>query len=76
MLNNMWGKFGQNLNKTQIQEFDDPIKFHEFLDSDSIEVQQVSVVSEKVVEVYYKHQDNDVPVNANLNIFVAAFTTC
>ena len=76
MLNNMWGKFGQNVNKTQIQEFDDPIEFHKFLDQDSIEVQQVSVVFEKVVEVYYKHSQHDIPVDSNLNIFVAAFTTC
>ena len=76
MLNNMWGKFGQNVNKTQIQEFDNPIEFHQFLDQDSIEVQQVSVVSEKVVEVYYKHSEHDIPVDPNLNIFVAAFTTC
>ena len=68
MLNNMWGKFGQNVNKTQIKEFDDPVEFHEFLDQDSVEVQQVSVVSEKVIEVYYKHAEHDIPVDPNLNI--------
>ena len=30
MLNSMWGKFGQRLNKTQLQEFDDPKAFHQF----------------------------------------------
>ena len=28
MLNSMWGKFGQKPNKTQVKEFDDPVKFH------------------------------------------------
>ena len=27
MLNSFWGKFGQRINKTQVQEFDDPQKF-------------------------------------------------
>jgi len=27
MLNSMWGKFGQHLNKTQVKEFDDPKPF-------------------------------------------------
>ena len=31
MLNSMWGKFGQRLNKTQIQTFDDPQTFTPFL---------------------------------------------
>ena len=36
MLNSMWGKFGQRLNKTQVQTFDDPQAFHQFLDTDTI----------------------------------------
>ena len=75
-LNSMWGKFGQNLNKTQIKVFNDPLEFHEFLDSDAIEVLQVSVRNEEMVEIHYKYQAEDVPVSPNLNIFVAAFTTC
>ena len=38
MLNSMWGKFGQKPNKTQVKEFDDPIQFHEFYDSDKYDV--------------------------------------
>ena len=29
-----------------------------------------------MVEVHYQYQDQDIPVSPNLNIFVAAFTTC
>ena len=29
-----------------------------------------------MVEVHYQHQEEDIPVSPNLNIFVAAFTTC
>ena len=76
MLNSMWGKFGQRLNKTQIQAFDDPHAFHCFLDSDALDVRHVSVVTDQMVEVHYQKQKEDIRVSPNLNIFVACFTTC
>ena len=72
----MWGKFGQNLNKTQIRVFNDPQAFHEFLDSNVVEVSNVYIRMPELVEVHYKHQTEDIPINPHLNIFVAAFTTC
>ena len=76
MLNSMWGKFGQRLNKTQIQTVDDPQAFHRFLATDTLDVRHVSVINDNMVEVYYQHQEEGIPVSPNLNIFVAAFTTC
>ena len=77
MLNSMWGKFGQNLNKTQVKVFSDPIVFHEFLESDQNDVTQVHVINDNMVEVHFKNKAEDVAINPNLNnIFVAAFTTC
>ena len=76
MLNSMWGKFGQKLNKTQVKEFDDPIQFHQFHDSDKYDIRYVSVLTEQRVEVHYKHQLQDDPVSPNLNVFIACFTTC
>ena len=76
MLNSMWGKFGQRLNKTQVQTFDDPQASHRFLDTDTLDVRHVSVINNDMVEVHYQYQDEDIPVSPNLNIFVAAFTTC
>jgi len=76
MLNSMWGKIGQRLNKTQVQEFDDPQPFHQFLDTDKLDVRHVSVINDQMVEVLYEHQEEDIPVSPNLNIFVACFTTC
>ena len=76
MLNSMWGKFGQRLNKTQVQEFNDPQAFHRFLDTSTLDVRHVSVINDQLVEVHYQYQDEDIPVSPNLNIFVAAFTTC
>ena len=76
MLNFMWGKFGQHLNKTQVKEFGDPRAFHRFLDTDTLDVRHVSVKNDHLVEVHYRHQDEDIPMSPNLNIFVASFTTC
>ena len=33
MLNSMWGKFGQRLDRKEVSEFTDPQDFLEFLDS-------------------------------------------
>ena len=76
MLNSMWGKFGQRLNKTQVKAFDDLQAFHRFLDTDTMDVRHVSVMNDAMVEVHYQFQHEDIPVSPNLNIFVAAFTTC
>ena len=72
----MWGKFGQRLNKTQIQAFHDPQAFHQFLDKDSLDVRHVAVINHDMVEVHYQNQKEDIRVSPNLNIFVACFTTC
>ena len=76
MLNSMWGKFGQRLNKTQVQTFHNPQAFHRFLDTNTLDVRHVSVINDDLVEVHYQYQDEDIPVSPNLNIFVACFTTC
>ena len=76
MLNSMWGKFGQRLNKTRVQEFDDPQTFHQFLNTDTMDVRHVSIINDQMVEVHYQHQKEDIPVSPNLNIFIACFTTC
>ena len=76
MLNSMWGKFGQRLNKTQVKAFDDPRAFHHFLDTDKLDIRHVSVMNDTMVEIHYQYQDKDIPVSPNLNIFVTAFTTC
>ena len=69
ILNSMWGKFDQKPNKTQLKEFDDPIKY-------KYDIRYVSVLTEQRVEFHYKLQQEDDPVSPNLNIFIACFITC
>ena len=74
-LNSMYGKFGQNLNETHIRVFNDPSAFHEFLDSDVIEVSNVAIRMPELVEVHYKHQTEDIPINPHLNISAGKYGT-
>ena len=76
MLNSMWGKFGQRLNKTQVKVFSDPQAFHRFLDTNTLDVRHVSIINDHLVEVYYQHQEEDIPMSPNLKVFVPCLTTC
>ena len=78
MLNSMWGKFGQKPNKTQVQQFTDPIQFHDFISSDQLDIHKIQIHknNEDLVEVFYTKQEEDMDIHSNLNIFIACFTTC
>lgn len=76
MLNSMWGKFGQRLDRLAVEEFTDPQVFAEFLESEEHHIRFVSSVNEDRLEVHYKPKDEHILPGPNLNIFVAAFTTC
>lgn len=54
-------------------EFKDPEAFNKFHESDKYDIRYVSVLTEKSVEIHYKHQLEDHPVSPNFNIFVACF---
>ena len=56
ILNSTWCKFGQKLNKTQVREFDDPVKFSEFHESNKYDIRHVNVLTEQRVEIHFKHQ--------------------
>ena len=73
MLNSMWGKLGQRLNKTQVKEFDNRRAFHRFLDTYTLDVRHVSVINDNLVEVHYQHQQEDTPKPQNLNVFRGLF---
>jgi len=45
-------------------------------DTDTPDVRHASVVNDQLVEVHYQHQQGDIPMSPNLDIFVACFTTC
>ena len=76
MLNSFWGKFGQQSNKCQVEAFTSPAKFYELISDDSKDIHSIRVVNEEMLEVVHNHQTECDPVQTNINIFVACFTTC
>lgn len=75
-LNSMWGKFGQNSNKTKTMVCTSIVELHDMLESDKYEFYPPRLVGDEMVELEYYLKDEDAEINADINIFVAAFTTC
>lgn len=76
MLNSFWGKYGQQSNKNQVEAFTSPADFYKLLRDDSQEISDVRVVNQEMLEVVHKNKEACDPVQVNINIFVACFTTC
>ena len=76
MLNSFWGKFGQQPNKTQVSSFTQPAKFYQLLQDNEQHIHSVRIVNEEMIEVVHSYEDDTVPSQTNINIFVACFTTC
>ena len=76
MLNSFWGKYGQQGNKSQVKAFTSAAEFYGLLNDDTREMQTLRVVSPEMVEVVSKSVEDADPVQVNINIFVACFTTC
>ena len=72
----MWGKIGQRTNKIQVREFIDPQFLLDFMESNQHSITYVSFLTEDRVEIHYRQVPDDRLPSVNLNIFVAAFTTC
>lgn len=70
------GQVRLRLDRLAVKEFTQPQDFVEFLESDEHNVRYVSSGNEDRVEVHYKPKDEHILPGPNLNIFVAAFTTC
>ena len=76
MLNSFWGKYRQQGNKSKVEAISSPARLHQLLEDDSQEFQTLCVMNEEMVEVVYKHVQDADPIQVNINIFVACFTTC
>ena len=76
MLNSFWGKYGQQGNKSKVEAISSPARLYQLLEDDSQEFQTLRVMNDEMVEVVYKHVQEADPIQVNINIFVACFTTC
>ncbi|KAL9952108.1 hypothetical protein ACROYT_G039315 [Oculina patagonica] len=76
MLNSFWGKYGQQSNKSQVEAYTSPAEFHDLLRNDEKVIEDLRVVNPEMTEVVHKNKEACDPVQVNINIFVACFTTC
>ena len=75
MLNSFWGKFGQRLNQTQVTTCVKPSEFFNIITDDRQVVHRIEIANEKMVEVYHTFENECKPIQTNVNIFIACFTT-
>ena len=76
MLNSFWGKFGQRSNLTQVTTCDKPDLFFQILQDDSQLIHRIEIMNEEMVEIFHSFQQECDPIQINVNIFIACFTTC
>ena len=76
MLNSFWGKYGQQGNKSKVEAISSPTRLYQLLEDDSQELQTLRVMNDEMIEVVHKHVQEADPIQVNINIFVACFTTC
>ena len=75
MLNSFWGKFGQRPNQTQVSSCTKPTEFFQIITDDRQVIHRIEIVNENMVEVFHNFQEKTIPVQTNVNIFIACFTT-
>ena len=75
MLNSFWGKCGQRPNQTQVTTCANPLQFFQLITDDRKVIHRIEIVNEHMIEVFHNFQEETIPVQTNVNIFIACFTT-
>ena len=76
MLNSMWGKFGQALNKTKHAQIKSLEELYHYIDSDLYRVKKFDLQKNDNLTLYYDMTKHSEDTNPNVNVYIAAFTTC
>lgn len=75
-LNNMGGEAGESTQQDPNQRFHRTPQADRVLDSNKIDVRSINVVTDNVVEVYFKKTEEDDLATVYMNTFLACLTTC
>ena len=76
MLNSHWGKYGQRPNQTQVTSFTQPSSFFKLMQNDNQIIHRIEIMNDAMVEVFHSFVDVCNPIQTNVNVFIACFTTC
>ena len=74
-LNCFWGKFGQAEQIPHTTILRETSDFYNMLFSRSKKLSDFHVLNENTIMVEWKHTEESIPINAAVNVFVAAYTT-
>ena len=76
MLNSLWRKPGQNLDKTSAVSISTPAVLFDAVFNPLLEIRAICICNNEKLEIVYKDMETDQIHNGKRNIFIAAFTTC
>ena len=74
-LNSLWGKFGQNPFRGQVEYVTDPERYFQLLQDDTVVVKSVLILNDNMVQMNYDEYRESVRPNPNGNVVIAAFVT-
>lgn len=75
MLNSMWGKMGQNPNKSKIVYISDPAEYVTMMTDDRVEITDIIPVNDEQLALQWNEKSDFVQSLPNTNVVLAAFTT-
>lgn len=75
ILNSMWGKMGQNPNKSKISYLSDPAEYLKMMTNDSMEITDLIFVNDEHVALRWNQKSEFIESLPNTNVVLAAFTT-
>lgn len=75
MLNSFWGKFGERMNKSNIETVTTPSQLFSLVSDPLLDIRSIRMCTEEVLEVAYTSNKDNAPKGSKTNIFIAAFTT-
>ncbi len=75
-INSFWGRWGMNTNKGEMVIMSDYIELLKLHNNPNIILGQVIDITPKSFMVTYQFEDEDAPIQGNLSLAIAIFTTC
>lgn len=75
LLNSMWGKMGQNPNKSKMTYVSDPVEYVDMMTDDGREITDLIYVNDEHVAIRWNEKSDFVESLPNTNVVLAAFTT-
>ena len=75
MLNSFWGKFGERLNKPQVESVTTPAMLFQYTSDPLLDIKAIRICNDNTLEIVFTSVTENAPLGTKTNIFIAAFTT-